>query len=44
MDRARREEILRLIERLRDELVLPMLYVTHDPDEARWLATTLVTI
>ena len=44
VDRARREEILRLIERLRDELVLPMLYVTHDPDEARWLATTLVTI
>jgi molybdate transport system ATP-binding protein len=44
VDRARREEILRLIERLRDELALPMLYVTHDPDEARWLATTLVAI
>ena len=39
LDPARREEILRVIERLRDELKLPMLYVTHDRDEAARLAT-----
>jgi molybdate transport system ATP-binding protein len=44
VDRARREEILRLIERIRDELRLPMLYVTHDPEEARRLATRIVEL
>ena len=39
LDPARREEILRVIERLRDELKLPMLYVTHDREEAARLAT-----
>jgi molybdate transport system ATP-binding protein len=38
LDPARREEILRVIERLRDELRLPMLYVTHERDEAARLA------
>lgn len=33
LDRARRDEILGLIERLRDETGLPMLYVTHDASE-----------
>ncbi len=33
LDRARAEEITALILRLRDELALPMLYVTHDADE-----------
>lgn len=33
LDRARRDEILALIERLRDETGLPMLYVTHDASE-----------
>ena len=44
LDPARREEILRVIERLRDELKLPMLYVTHDRDEAARLATQQVAI
>ena len=44
VDRARREEIMRLIERIRDELALPILYVTHDHDEARRLATTIVNM
>lgn len=44
VDRARREEILRLIERLRDELRLPMLYVTHDAAEADRLGDTCVEI
>ena len=42
LDAARREEILLLIERIRDDLRLPILYVTHDPQEARRLATTMV--
>ena len=33
LDRARRDEILATIERLRDETGLPMLYVTHDASE-----------
>ncbi len=33
LDRARRDEILALIRRLRDETGLPMLYVTHDASE-----------
>ncbi len=44
VDRARREEILRLIERLRDELQLPMLYVTHDAAEAERLGDTRLEI
>lgn len=44
VDRARREEILRLIERLRDELQLPMLYVTHDAAEAERLGDMRVEI
>ncbi|MXO66642.1 ATP-binding cassette domain-containing protein [Altericroceibacterium endophyticum] len=33
LDPARAEEILRLIERIRDELRLPILYVSHNPEE-----------
>jgi molybdate transport system ATP-binding protein len=44
LDIARREEILRVIERLRDELRLPILYVTHDLGEAERLATQIVPI
>ncbi|WP_066800651.1 ATP-binding cassette domain-containing protein [Sphingomonas soli] len=42
LDRARREEIMRLIERLRDELGLPILMVTHDREEAARLSTRIV--
>lgn len=42
LDRARRDEILPLIERLRDEMGLPMLYVTHDLREAERLADLIV--
>ena len=44
LDPARREEILRVIERLRDELKLPMLYVTHDRVEAARLATQMIAV
>ena len=42
LDHARRQEILPWLERLRDELDMPMLYVTHAADEVARLADTLV--
>lgn len=44
LDQPRRHEIIGVIERIRDELKLPILYVTHDPGEAERLATQRVTI
>lgn len=44
LDRARREEIMGVIERLRDELKLPILYVSHDREEVERLATAIVAI
>ena len=44
LDRARREEVMVVIERLRDELNLPILYVSHDRDEVERLATTIVPV
>ncbi|MCC7462532.1 MAG: molybdenum ABC transporter ATP-binding protein [Gammaproteobacteria bacterium] len=42
LDQARREEVLPYLERLRDQLALPMLLVTHDYDEVLRLATHVV--
>jgi molybdate transport system ATP-binding protein len=42
IDRARRADILQLIERLRDEVNVPILYVTHDPSEAERLSARIV--
>jgi molybdate transport system ATP-binding protein len=42
LDRRRAEEIMALIEQVRDELALPILYVTHDRAEAERLATQIV--
>ena len=44
LDQARRQEILPWLERLRDELHLPMLYVTHSADEMARLADHLVVL
>ncbi len=44
LDRARREEVLRVIERLRDEVRLPILYVSHDRTEVERLARCIVEI
>ena len=44
IDTARRQEILPWLERLRDELQIPMLYVTHASAEAARLADTLVVL
>lgn len=42
LDAGRREEIMRVIERLRDELRLPILYVSHDRVEVERLADQVV--
>ena len=42
LDAANGEDCLRVIERVRDELKLPILYVTHDRREVDRLATTVV--
>jgi len=42
LDRARREEIMAVIERIRDELRLPILYVSHDRAEVDRLADAVV--
>lgn len=42
LDAARRQEIMRVIERIRDELALPILYVSHDHGEVERLASTVV--
>lgn len=44
LDRARREEILAVIARIRDELGLPILYVTHDERELTRLGAEVVEI
>ena len=44
LDFARREEIMRVIERVRDELMLPILYVSHDRAELDRLATKVIPL
>ena len=44
LDQARRREILPWLGRLRDELKIPMLYVTHAADEVARLADHLVVL
>ena len=44
LDEARRAEILPYIERLRDEVRLPILYVSHSVAEVARLATTVVIL
>ena len=39
LDRMRRDEIMVVIERIRDDLRLPILYVSHDREEVDRLAT-----
>lgn len=44
IDTERREEILCLIERIRDELELPILYVSHDRAEVERLAHRIIPV
>ena len=44
LDLQRKQEILPYLERLHDELDIPVLYVTHSPDEVARLADHLVLL
>ena len=44
LDDERKAEILPYLVRLRDEADIPMVYVSHDPDEMRQLATDVVIL
>lgn len=44
LDRMRRDEIMVVIERIRDDLKLPILYVSHDREEVDRLATKTVLL
>lgn len=44
LDSARKAEILPYLIRLRDEAGVPMVYVSHDPNELRQLAAQVVVI
>jgi molybdate transport system ATP-binding protein len=44
LDDARKCEILPYFERLRDEAKVPMIYVSHDADEVRRLASRIVRL
>lgn len=44
LDAARREEIMRVVEKVRDELRLPILYVSHDRREVERLADRVIEL
>jgi molybdate transport system ATP-binding protein len=44
LDEARKAEILPYFERLRDEVAVPILYVSHSASEVARLATTVVAL
>jgi molybdate transport system ATP-binding protein len=44
LDAARKNEILPYIERLRDEIALPIVYVSHALDEVLRLATSMIAL
>lgn len=44
LDRPRRDEVMLGIEHIRDVLKLPILMVTHDPEEAARIGTRIVTM
>src|SRR5690606_37043023 len=44
LDEARKAEILPYFERLRDEISVPVLYVSHSPSEVARIATTVVAL
>ena len=44
LDLKRKQEILPYLERLHDELDIPLLYVSHSPDEVARLADHIVVL
>nr|WP_298120963.1 molybdenum ABC transporter ATP-binding protein [uncultured Pseudoxanthomonas sp.] len=41
LDQARREELIPYLQRVRDEIRLPIIYVSHHPDEVRRIADSV---
>ncbi|HTU13400.1 MAG TPA: ATP-binding cassette domain-containing protein [Allosphingosinicella sp.] len=44
LDEALREEMLRTVERVRDQFRLPILYVSHNPEEVRRITAEVVRL
>ncbi len=44
LDAARAEEILKVVERIRDELAVPVLYVSHDMGEVQRLTDSVIRL
>jgi len=44
LDAARKAEVLPFLRRLRDEVHMPMVYVSHQADEVREIATSVVRL
>lgn len=44
LDKPRAADILAMIAALRDRIALPMLYVSHEPDEVKRLTTSVVAL
>ena len=44
LDLARKQEILSYLERLHDELEIPLIYLSHAPDEVARLADHIVAM
>ncbi|MGL4397344.1 MAG: ATP-binding cassette domain-containing protein, partial [Hyphomicrobium sp.] len=44
LDHHRKLEILPLIERIRDEFAIPIIYVSHAPDEVLRLASRVIVL
>ena len=44
LDAARADDILQVVERIRDELALPVLYVTHDMGEVERLTRSVIAL
>lgn len=44
LDAGRKDDILPYLERLRDEAKVPMIYVSHDANEVRRIATRVVRV
>ena len=44
LDRERKDELLPWLQRLRDEVALPMVYVSHSPEETARLADAVYRV
>ncbi|MDT0574897.1 ATP-binding cassette domain-containing protein [Croceicoccus sp. F390] len=44
VDQTRREEILTVVQRIRDDLAIPIIYVSHEAAELARLTSTIITM